>query len=62
MTGLSGSCPNVQFTLNGRTILANEQTAFKGGCRALRNGSQVEVKGMLMSDGTVRAEKIDIND
>jgi hypothetical protein len=60
---LSGSCPDISFTVNGRTVYAHGGTKVKGGnCRSLRDGREVEVKGTLMSDDTIRADEIDIDD
>jgi hypothetical protein len=56
---LSGSCPSIRFRLGGRTIIADDDTDFeREPCRALRNGTKVEVRGTLMSDGTVQATRI----
>lgn len=61
--GLSGNCPAVSFWLGDRRIQATTSTNFRGGpCRRLRDGMEVEVEGMLMSDGTVRADRIDLDD
>ena len=60
---MTGSCPDVRFKLNGRTVDVDNRTKFKGGaCRSLRNGTDVTVKGVLLSDGTVRAEQIEFDD
>jgi hypothetical protein len=59
---LSGSCPNVTFVVDGLTVTASAGTNFRGGCESLRNGVEVDVEGTLMSDGTVRAERIEIDD
>lgn len=60
---LSGSCPQLSFRLNGQTVYTHGGTKFKGGnCRSLRNGRDVKVDGTLMSDGTIRADEIDIDD
>ena len=56
---ISGSCPQVSFRLAGRTVITVPDTRFKGlSCNSLRNSLDVEVKGMLMSDGTVIAEEV----
>ena len=63
MRNLEGSCPDLRFTLNGRVIVTSNETKFKGGnCRSLRNGDAVVVKGVRMSDDTVRAEQVDKED
>lgn len=57
---LSGICPTITFRVDGRSVFTTADTKFKdGSCRALRNGSEVEVRGTLLSDGTVRAERVE---
>ena len=56
---LAGGCPVISFRVGGRTVLTTPETKFKGGsCDNLRNGTEVDVKGMLMSDGTVVAGEV----
>jgi hypothetical protein len=58
---LIGTCPGVSFRLNGQTVYAHGGTKFKGGnCRSLGNGRGVHVDGILMSDGTISANEIDL--
>lgn len=60
---MSGSCPTLTFVVDGRQVYTTGDTGFKkGNCRDLRNGMEVEVKGMLMSDGTVRAQRVEEDD
>jgi hypothetical protein len=60
---LSGSCPNLIFRLEGRTVYTTSATKFKeGSCAKLKNTTEVEVKGILMSDGTVRAQEVERED
>jgi cyanate lyase len=56
VSGLSGTCPVVTFTLNGMTVKTTAQTEFKdGGCSALQNGAKAEVKGLKQPDGSLIA-------
>jgi hypothetical protein len=56
VSGLSGTCPAVTFTLNGATVRTTALTEFKdGGCSALQNGAKAEVKGLKQPDGSVTA-------
>lgn len=58
---LSGSCPALSFRLAGRSVWTYGETEFKKGpCRDIENGTEVDLEGRLMSDGRVRAEKIEI--
>lgn len=63
VSSLSGSCPTVTFQTDGRTVWTHSNTRFRGGsCRDLRNRTEVEIEGRLMSDGTVRADNIRLED
>jgi len=56
---LTGSCPQVSFTLKGSRVATGTSTTFTGaGCVALKNGVEVEVKATKQSDGTVLATKV----
>ena len=56
---VSGSCPALTFTLDGRTVVTSNQTEFsRGPCKDLRSGVEVEVRGTLMSDGRVQAIRV----
>ena len=56
---LSGTCPDVGFSVQGRPVRANRATAFEGiSCATLQNGLTVEVKGTAQSDGSVMARRI----
>jgi hypothetical protein len=61
IAGLSGSCPNVGFTLNGVGIVANGGTDYENrrSCGDLGNGVTARVKGRGQADGTILATKID---
>ena len=63
ISGLAGTCPSITFTLAGRTFRTNSSTEFKGGaCSAIANGDTVEAEGMLQTDGSVLAKKVEIED
>lgn len=57
---VSGTCPNKTFSLENRIVYTTAQTEFeRGSCGDLRNRVDFEfVRGMLMSDGRVRADRI----
>lgn len=51
------------FTLQNRVVYTTEQTMFlRGPCRDMQNGREVEVRGMLMSDNRVRADRVRFED
>ena len=59
MVGLTGTCPSLIFTLGGVIIVTDASTSFKGGgCSAIAEGDQVEVKGTTQADGRLLATKI----
>ncbi len=59
ITKLTGSCPTWRFELAGKVIYATADTMFqRGPCHGLTNDMNVEVRGRLMSDGTIRADRI----
>jgi len=63
VSGLSGTCPAIAFTLNATAIRATTATEFKDGtCASIANGDHVEVEGTRQPDGSVVAKKIEIED
>ena len=56
---VSGTCPSIRFELRGRIVYTTNQTEFrKTDCRRIDRGTELEVEGMLMSDGRVRADRV----
>jgi hypothetical protein len=57
--GLKGTCPAVQFGVNGFGVVTSASTTFEGGaCSALKSGDKVTVKGTRQSDGSVAATRV----
>ena len=57
--GLKGTCPAVQFGVNGFSIATSASTTFEGGaCSALKSGDKVTVKGTRQADGSVAATRV----
>lgn len=57
--GLKGTCPALQFSVNGFSIATSASTAFEGAaCSALKSGDRVTVKGTRNADGSVAATKV----
>jgi hypothetical protein len=57
--GLSGSCPAIQFSVNGFAINASASTTFEdGACSGIKSGTKVQVKGLRQADGSVNATRI----
>jgi len=56
---VSGTCPAIAFELKGRDIYTTALTSFtKTSCDRIDKGTELEVKGMEMSDGRVRADEV----
>ena len=57
--GLKGTCPSVQFGVNGFSVATSATTTFEGGaCSSLKSGDKVTVKGTRQADGLVAATKV----
>ena len=58
--GLKGTCPSVQFTVNGFSIATSGTTTFEpaGACAVLKSGDKVTVKGTRSADGSVAATRV----
>ena len=55
----SGSCPTVTFKIGGDVVYTTSVTKYeRGECKDLLNDAKVDVHGMLMSDGRVRADRV----
>jgi trimeric autotransporter adhesin len=57
VSGLSGECPNLTFTVDGRLVRTSGATSFDR-CDRLRNGREVRVDGLLQVDGSVLALRV----
>ncbi|HEY8549229.1 MAG TPA: DUF5666 domain-containing protein [Vicinamibacterales bacterium] len=63
VSGLSGSCPNLTFSVAGQTIRTNVLTGFpRNGCPRMSNGAEVEVRGLPQLDGSLLATRVDVAD
>lgn len=60
LSGLKGTCPAINFGVNGYSIYTTSVGSFKdmAACEALRNGDKVEVKGTRQADGRVLASEV----
>ena len=65
VSGSTGTCPAVTFTVGSSTKVAvTKDTVYEGtSCaNATKNGAKVEVKGTKASDGTITATRVEIDD
>lgn len=59
VSGRSGQCPNLSFTVGGTHVSADGKTDYrKGRCSDLSNGDRVEIRGTRTSGGGVYATRI----
>jgi hypothetical protein len=57
--GLKGTCPSLQFVVNGFPVATGAATTFEGGaCTSLKSGDKVTVQGTRQADGSVAATKV----
>jgi hypothetical protein len=58
---VTGTCPSLTFQLRTFAVYTTADTEFrKGPCRDVARGDEIKVEGMLMSDGRVRADKVEL--
>jgi hypothetical protein len=63
VSGLTGNCPKVSFTVGGTKVTTSEITQFdQVRCGEIRNDMVVEVKGSRQSDNSIAATKVEIDD
>jgi hypothetical protein len=56
----SGTCPTLTFTVSARSVSTSAGTQFKdGACTALVNGTNVEVKGTVQTNGSILAASVE---
>jgi hypothetical protein len=61
VTSLGGACPDLTVTVSGTRVVTTASTKYRGGnCRHIAEGTRVFVVGERQSDGSVRAEGIDL--
>jgi hypothetical protein len=61
VTGLSGPCPTLRFTLSGTTVITNASTRFQGGgCTDVKEGVRAGASGPKDANGAITAEHVKI--
>jgi hypothetical protein len=59
ISGLSGACPAISFTVSSTPVFAISSTGYSGGkCNDLKNGKTVTVTGTVQADRRVLASLI----
>jgi hypothetical protein len=60
VTGRGGSCPDITFTVQGKTVTTTASTLFrKATCEQIVNGTTVEAEGVLIGN-TLAAKKVQL--
>jgi len=63
ISGVNGTCPNVNFTMNGGKVVTSSSTKYDDGlsCAALSSlpaSTKLELDGTKQSDGSILAKEI----
>ena len=63
VSGLSGTCPAISFTIRGIAVRTNNTTRFDDGtCEQVLNNIEVDVRGQRQNDGSIVATLVEIDD
>jgi hypothetical protein len=63
VSGLTGTCPRLSFTVRGTKVTTSEITQFDDiRCADITNDMVIEVKGSRQADGAIAATKVEIVD
>jgi hypothetical protein len=62
VSGLTGACPAITFTVGTRTVKTTSTTVFDDPCSRILNNVRVEVEGTLAADGTFMARRVEIDE
>ena len=61
VAALSGTCPTITFTVSGVTVKTSGATRFEDGwCAGVQNNARVEIQGRRQSDGSIQADRIEV--
>jgi hypothetical protein len=55
VSNVSGSCPNLTFSISGTLVRTNGATAFADRCQRVRERRDFTVTGVVQGDGSVLA-------
>jgi hypothetical protein len=61
VAALSGTCPTIMFTVSGVTVKTSSATRFEDGwCAGVLNNARVEIQGRRQTDGSIQADRIEV--
>jgi hypothetical protein len=59
VSGLTGECPRLTFSVNGKRLVTDGETTYTGGsCAQVANGRRVEGRGVRTGDGPYRVTRL----
>jgi hypothetical protein len=59
---VTGSCPDIRFRIDGLLVIASAATDYrKSSCRDVQDGRHAKVRAQVMSDKSIRAERIEVD-
>jgi hypothetical protein len=62
VTGLSGSCPSITFTVRNTIVRTDGATVFRDACTRILNATRVEVRGTMNGNGRLLATRVELDD
>ena len=62
VSGRTGTCNSITFTVAGVTVITNGATKFEDPCASIVNGTRVEVEGTRQANGSILASEVEIDD
>jgi hypothetical protein len=62
VTGRTGDCPALTFTVGTRVVRTTSATRFDDGCATVQNNARVEVKGTIGTDNVMTAARVELDD
>ena len=61
VAALSGTCPTITFTVSGVTVKTSSATRFEDGrCAGVQNNARVKIQGRRQTDGSIQADRIEV--
>jgi hypothetical protein len=58
MGGVHGTCPALNFVVNGFSVVTDNSTTFTPACSTFKSGNKVTVNGIRQADGSIKATSV----
>ena len=62
VSGLTGTCPALTFTVGTQVVITNSTTVFDDPCSSIRTGLRIEARDQGRTNGTFTATRVEIDD